>query len=122
MKRSYLYKFCLILASLFLIIHDINAQNDGERNKILKNSLREDHFGIPFLYLQGTDYEVGYQYGYLLKDEDPSSILQAIRAIVEGRNWFSQFCLIAKRGSVATCVQGNTRDKRNRNSKGPRGV
>ena len=69
MKRSYLYKFCLILASLFLIIHDINAQNDGERNKILKNSLREDHFGIPFLYLQGTDYEVGYQYGYLLKDE-----------------------------------------------------
>jgi len=27
--------------------------------------------------------------GYLLKDEDPSSILQAIRAIVEGRNWFS---------------------------------
>ncbi len=29
----------------------------------------EYHFGIPFLYLEGTDYEVGLQYGTLLKNE-----------------------------------------------------
>jgi len=44
-------------------------ENDDTKKNNLKNAQREDHFGIPFLNLKGTDYEVGYQYGYLLKNE-----------------------------------------------------
>ena|SRR5665647_1598044 len=69
MKRISSNLFYLIFYSIILSANCIDAQNNGEEEIFIKNSQREDHFGIPFLYLEGTDYEVGYQYGYLLKNE-----------------------------------------------------
>jgi len=34
-----------------------------------EHGYKEIHYGIPFLYLHGTNYEVGLQYGNLLKNE-----------------------------------------------------
>lgn len=59
------------------------AQANEDAGKYLLNSHREDHFGVPFLYLQGTDYEVGYQYGYLLKDE-LNSLYKEFRIFKDG--------------------------------------
>jgi len=69
MKRISLLRSCFIIYSILIFTNCISAKIDDEKKEFLKNSHREDHFGIPFVYLQGTDYEVGYQYGFLLKDE-----------------------------------------------------
>jgi len=45
------------------------AQEDSIKEIHFKNASKEYHYGIPFLYLQGTDYEAGLQYGNLLKVE-----------------------------------------------------
>jgi hypothetical protein len=45
------------------------AQDDSTKAVRFQNGYKEYHYGVPFLYLEGTDYEVGYQYGYLLKKE-----------------------------------------------------
>ncbi|MFZ1977577.1 MAG: hypothetical protein WAV76_06435 [Bacteroidota bacterium] len=44
-------------------------QGDSTTSIHFKNGYKEYHYGIPFLYLKGTDYETGLQYGTLLKDE-----------------------------------------------------
>ena len=66
--KFYLIVIAIMLASI-LFTNCIKAQDNDDTKRYLKNAQREDHFGIPFLYLKGTDYEVGYQYGYLLKNE-----------------------------------------------------
>ncbi|MBK7103707.1 MAG: hypothetical protein IPH62_00270 [Ignavibacteriae bacterium] len=66
--KFFLTVFAITLVSI-LFTNCIKAQDNDYTKKYLKNAQREDHFGIPFLYLKGTDYEVGYQYGYLLKNE-----------------------------------------------------
>ena len=38
------------------------AQEDSIKTIHFKNASKEYHYGIPFLYLQGTDYEAGLQY------------------------------------------------------------
>jgi hypothetical protein len=60
--------FCILLLSL-LFACSVKAQEDSTKSIHFKNGYKEYHYGIPFLYLKGTDYEVGYQYGYLLKNE-----------------------------------------------------
>ncbi len=45
------------------------AQNDSTKTAHFENGYKEYHYGIPFLYLKGTDYEVGLEYGHLLHDE-----------------------------------------------------
>lgn len=67
-NKFYITFITIILTSI-LFTNCIKAQDNDNTKKYLKNAQREDHFGIPFLYLKGTDYEVGYQYGYLLKSE-----------------------------------------------------
>lgn len=66
-------KFCITIISVILasilFTNCVKAQDDDYIKRSLANAQRDDHFGIPFLYLKGTDYEVGYQYGYLLKNE-----------------------------------------------------
>jgi tetratricopeptide (TPR) repeat protein len=47
----------------------VTAQEDSNKAVHFEQGYKEYHFGIPFLYLKGTDYEVGYQYGHLLKTE-----------------------------------------------------
>jgi len=73
MKSKLCIKFYLIVIAIMLtsilLTNCIKAQDNDDTKKYLKNAQREDHFGIPFLYLKGTDYEVGYQYGSLLKNE-----------------------------------------------------
>ncbi len=45
------------------------AHEDSTKAIHFKNGYKEYHYGIPFLYLKGTDYETGLQYGTLLKVE-----------------------------------------------------
>ncbi len=59
----WLFLFCL------LIVHSAKAQDDSSNVIHFGNGYKEYHYGIPFLYLKGTDYEVGLQYGHLLHDE-----------------------------------------------------
>jgi hypothetical protein len=59
---------CILFLSL-LLIHDGTAREDSTRTVRFEHGCKEYHYGIPFVYLQGTDYEVGLQYGALLKDE-----------------------------------------------------
>ena len=59
---------CLLLFS-FVIIHGGKAQEDSTKPIYFENGYKEYHYGIPFLYLEGTDYEIGRQYGTLLKSE-----------------------------------------------------
>jgi hypothetical protein len=68
MRRTFIALFFLILFPT-VFINCINAQENDGVKKILGKAKREDHFGIPFLYLKGSDYEVGFQYGHLLKSE-----------------------------------------------------
>lgn len=74
-----------LLSLLSLLACSINphvcAQNDIQKTYCDK-AYKEYHYGVPFLHLEGTDYEVGYQYGYLLKDE--------LHAVYEGFNDFKE--------------------------------
>jgi hypothetical protein len=109
MKRlpSLLIYFIFSLGTLFT--NCIDAQTNENTQKILLNAQREDHFGIPFLYLKGNDYEVGYQYGYLLKSLRLSrlrglkfhmqTLHQSQRAILPGKHLQQckqQVCLPAR--------------------------
>jgi tetratricopeptide (TPR) repeat protein len=69
-KRFLSRRFFLSLLILcFLVNCSMTAQEDSTKVVHFERGCKEYHFGIPFLYLEGTDYEVGYQYGYLLKNE-----------------------------------------------------
>ena len=59
---------CILLLG-FLLACSAKAQDDSTQTVHFRNGYKEYHYGIPFLYLEGTDYEVGCQYGYLLKNE-----------------------------------------------------
>jgi len=59
---------CILLLGLLLAC-SVRAQDDSTKTVQFRNGYKEYHYGIPFLYLEGTDYEVGMQYGHLLKDE-----------------------------------------------------
>jgi hypothetical protein len=61
--------FLSLLALVFTTNCSMTAQEDSTKAVHFEQGCKEYHFGIPFLYLKGTDYEVGYQYGYLLKNE-----------------------------------------------------
>ena len=63
-----IYYLCLLLSSL-LFIHYGKAQDDSSKAVRFGHSYKEIHYGIPFLYLQGNNYEIGLQYGTLLKSE-----------------------------------------------------
>ncbi|MGA3286875.1 MAG: hypothetical protein ABSD46_05590 [Bacteroidota bacterium] len=70
MKKTpihFLHFYLFVFGLLF--IHNLMAQDNSTRTVSFKEGYKEYHFGIPFLYLKGSDYEVGYQYGYLLKSE-----------------------------------------------------
>lgn len=62
-------------SSLFFLLFglilncNLRGQDDSTKAIHFQNGYKEYHYGIPFLYLQGTDYEVGLQYGTLLKSE-----------------------------------------------------
>ena len=60
--------FCFLLFGLILNCN-VRGQDDSTKAIHFQNGYKEDHYGIPFLYLEGTDYEVGLQYGTLLKAE-----------------------------------------------------
>jgi hypothetical protein len=63
--QSYIY----ILSLIILLSGSVKAQNDSTKTIHFKNGYKEYHYGIPFVYLKGTDYETGLQYGTLLKGE-----------------------------------------------------
>jgi tetratricopeptide (TPR) repeat protein len=70
MKRSLLCQayICLLLF-VFLFNYDLRAENDSVKTVRFEKGYKESHYGISFLYLEGTDYEAGLQYGHLLKNE-----------------------------------------------------
>lgn len=57
-----------LLCSLFFTCR-VLGQEDSAKAIRCQNGYKEYHYGIPFLYLQGTNYDVGLQYGTLLKSE-----------------------------------------------------
>ena len=59
--------FILLLS--FVFMHESMAQSDSSKTIQFGNGYKEVHYGIPFLYLKGTDYEVGVEYGHLLHDD-----------------------------------------------------
>ncbi|MCK4666164.1 hypothetical protein KAU33_05420 [Candidatus Dependentiae bacterium] len=68
MKRAYLKLFFIFIFVVMVSISGCSEKSVIVHYRIIKNAKIEYHEGIPFLYLKGTDYEVGYQYGFLLKD------------------------------------------------------
>ena len=70
MKKTRFYTPCLfMLAFAFLPSRNGMAQEDSVKSIRFGNGVKEVHYGIPFLYLKGTDYEAGLQYGHLLQNE-----------------------------------------------------
>jgi hypothetical protein len=71
--RNQKMSFHPLLTSLFLIglmSHGLVQGKDDPAGTVrFGNGVRELHYGIPFLYLKGTDYEAGLQYGHLLQKE-----------------------------------------------------
>jgi hypothetical protein len=63
-----IYCLCLFIFSLLLVQNGM-GQDNSTKSARFGNGYKEYHFGIPFLYLEGTDYEAGLQYGNLLKEE-----------------------------------------------------
>lgn len=67
----------LLIPALVYAFADVKNENKNHvRNSINRTGIKEFgkgrleyHYGIPFLYLEGNDYEVGLQYGTLLKEE-----------------------------------------------------
>lgn len=59
--------------SVFLLLScliNVSAcKQDDTCKTVYDKAIKEYHYGIPFLYLEGSDYEVGIQYGFLLKKE-----------------------------------------------------
>ncbi len=77
MKRKYYYYSIIPILVLVLTIANVDCSGNTSGDvpvqktgtKEFGKGRLEYHFGIPFLYLEGTDYEVGLQYGTLLKSE-----------------------------------------------------
>ena len=61
------YAWLLLLG--VLLPCNVKSQDDSAGTIHFKTGYKEYHYGIPFLYLQGTNYEVGLQYGTLLKND-----------------------------------------------------
>lgn len=62
---------CCIYFLLFGLLLNCNVRGEDDSTKAIhfENGYKEYHYGIPFLYLEGNNYEVGLQYGTLLKSE-----------------------------------------------------
>jgi hypothetical protein len=70
MKRLSSLSYHLPLLFLAFFVNTITAaQEDSAKAIHCGNGYMEYHYGIPFVYVQGTDYEAGLQYGTLLKSE-----------------------------------------------------
>jgi hypothetical protein len=65
--NHFLHLYLFVFGLLF--IHNVMAQDNSTRTVSSKGGYKEYHFDIPFLYLKGSNYEVGYQYGLLLESE-----------------------------------------------------
>jgi hypothetical protein len=76
---------CMLIAALFLLpvssVENSVTTNEGNvatvNMEILDGGWLEERDGVKILHVSGTNYEMGYQHGYLLKDE----IEQNYRAI-----------------------------------------
>jgi hypothetical protein len=66
--QSHLFLIFFLAFDLFLN-YTVKGQDDSTKGVHFQNGYMEWHYGIPFLYLKGDDYEVGLQYGTLLKNE-----------------------------------------------------
>ncbi len=64
-RRNYLSILILLASFIYL---PACSQNDTCKT-FYNKAIKDCHYGIPFLYLEGSDYEVGMQYGSLLKKE-----------------------------------------------------
>jgi hypothetical protein len=67
MKIYFCYLFAFVVLT-FSFDQVINGQSLSDKSYCGKG-YKEYHYGVPFLYLKGKNYDAGYQYGYLLKDE-----------------------------------------------------
>lgn len=82
----YTTKICFIFLIIFLInplmgafcYSQTDLQKNLSENKILEGGWIEEIDGVKILHISGSHYEMGYQYGYLLKDE----LHENIRAIL----------------------------------------
>jgi tetratricopeptide (TPR) repeat protein len=68
LKRNIAMQFYKLVIFVFLILSITQSYSQTERKTYDKGYL-EYHEGIPFVWLNGTEYEVGVQYGKLLKNE-----------------------------------------------------
>jgi len=68
LKRNIAMQFYKLVIFVFLILSITQSYSQTERKTYDKGYL-EYHEGIPFIWLNGTEYEVGVQYGKLLKNE-----------------------------------------------------
>ena len=59
---------CILLVGM-LTAYNAIAQLDSAATSRFGLGYKEMHYGIPFLYLEGTDYQMGLEYGHLLKNE-----------------------------------------------------
>ena len=66
LRVAYLY---ILILSFFFIHNGLAQGRISTKASHFEDAYKEYHYGIPFLYLQGTDYEVGLQYGNLMKRE-----------------------------------------------------
>jgi len=68
-RRLYLTLFLLCLLAGCSTAAQVDSAKAAPKAIKCGNGYLEYHYGIPFVYVKGTDYEVGLQYGKLLKNE-----------------------------------------------------
>lgn len=77
-KKIYFLFLLIILTNPLICVFSF-SQMDLDELKYLEGGWIEERNGVKILHISGSHYEMGYQYGYLLKDE----LIENIRAILE---------------------------------------
>jgi hypothetical protein len=68
MKNS-IISFLILLIILFSLDVGIAITDETFNPDLLEDCWRKEIDGIPIIYVSGSHYQMGYQYGYLLKEE-----------------------------------------------------
>src|SRR5215469_16485687 len=89
MRAGRLAVIVLAVCGAVTVPHNVWAQQDATRPAELKNAYTFKQGGWTYIHLEGTPHEVGFQHGYLLKDqiEDNLDVYRAEAQHLYGRNW-----------------------------------
>jgi hypothetical protein len=92
------FLFLIALFPLNINVYALSKENNNNsKNNPLDGGWLEQRNGVKILHISGSPYELGYQHGYLLKDE----ISENFRAVINSANikdydkvidWWNNYC------------------------------